>query len=105
MQREIMGAEVERHADRLAGELLRREHRRLRPYHDRREGDDAAPPELAAADLGVLDAAVVAPFAGIVHVGLALLEHLAVAGERIESLRARDADVRALLLLGVALDP
>ncbi len=81
MQREIVGAEVERHADAAVGELLGGVDRRVRAHHDRREGDDAAAAELPAADLGVLDATVVAPLAGVVHVGLALLEQAAMAGE------------------------
>ncbi len=99
-----MRAEVERHADRLAGQLLRGEHLRVWPHHDGGVGDDAAPPDLAAANLGILNAAVVAPFAGVVHVGLALLEHLAVAGERVEPLRGVDVDLGALVL-ALALDP
>src|SRR6478752_3054647 len=104
MQRQIMSAEVERYADGLAGQLLAGEHLRIRPHHDGGVADDAAPPDLAAADLGVLNTAVVAPFAGVVHVGLALLEHLAVAGERVEPLRRVDVDVGALVL-ALALDP
>src|SRR4029078_8438657 len=38
---------------------------------------------LAAFDLGAFDAAVVAPFAGVVHVGLALLDQRAVADEAV----------------------
>jgi hypothetical protein len=104
MQREIMRAEVERHPDQLAGELLRGEHLGVRPHRDRGIADDGAPADLAAADLGVLDAAVVAPFAGVVEVGLALLEHLAVARERIEALRAVHIGSRALVF-ALALDP
>src|SRR5690242_12708872 len=104
MQRQIMRAEVERYADGLAGELLPGEHLRIRPHHDGGVGDDAAPSDLAAADLRILDAAVVAPFAGVVHVGLALLEHLAVTGERVEPLRRVDVDMGALVV-ALALDP
>src|SRR5215207_887907 len=99
-----MRAEVEWHADCLAGQLLSGEHLRIRPYHDGGVGDDAAPADLAAADLSILDAAVVAPFAGVVHVGLALLEHLAVAGERVQPLRRVHVDMRALVV-ALALDP
>ena len=86
MQREIVRAGVERHADRAAGELLRRVDRRIRPHHDGGIGDDGAAADLAAADAGGAGAAVVAPFAGVVHVGLALLEQRAVAAERIGGL-------------------
>src|SRR6185503_6613519 len=47
---------------------------------------------------------VIAPFAGVVHVGLALLEHLAVTGERVEALRTGDADVGGLVG-ALAVDP
>ena len=55
--------------------------------------------------LGILDAAVVAPFAGVVHVGLALLEQLAVAGKRVEPLRADHVDLGALLHVLLAVGP
>ena len=42
--------------------------------------------DLAAFHIGVADSTVIAPFAGVVHVGLALLEQLAVAAERIDAL-------------------
>ena len=96
MQRHIVGAEVERHADRDIGELLRRIDRGLGADDDRRVGDDGATPDLPAGLAGLLDAAVVAPFAGIIHVGLAVLEHLAVAQERVEAL-GRD-DIRCDML-------
>src|SRR5262249_15582568 len=44
--------------------------------------------ELAAAGARVLHPAVIAPFAGVIHVRLALLEQLAVAGEGIDTFRA-----------------
>jgi hypothetical protein len=84
-----VGAGIERHPDGAAGELLGGVDGRVGPHHDRREGDDAAPADLAAADRGVLDPAVVAPFAGVVHVGLALLDQAAVAAERVDPLGAR----------------
>src|SRR5262249_39719124 len=46
--------------------------------------------ELAAARARVLYAAIVAPLAGVIHVRLALLEQLAVAGEGIDVLGAGD---------------
>src|SRR6516225_10574544 len=89
MQHEIVRAEIERYADGAVGELLRGVDRRIRPNHDRREGNDRAPAELAAALAGILNAAVIAPFAGVVHVGLALLQQPAVADEWIETLWPR----------------
>ena len=84
MQRDIVGAEVERHADRNVGELLRRVDGGFGTDDDRRIGDDGAAADLPASLAGLLDAAVVAPLARIVHVGLAVLEHLAVAQEGVE---------------------
>ena len=89
VQRDVMGAEIKRHADDAVGELLRRIDRRIRraprsPNKRRWRGGRAA-----GCLAGVLHAAVIAPFAGVVHVGLALLEELAVAGERIDAFRRR----------------
>ena len=84
VQRDVVRAEIERHTDHLVGELLRRVDRRVRRHDHRGVGDDGAAAELAAAGVGRADAAVVAPLAGVVHVRLALLEQLAVAGERID---------------------
>ncbi len=81
MQGEIMRACIERHADAAVGQLLGRVNRRVRPHHDGRISDDAATADLAAADGRVLNAAVVAPFAGVVHVRLALLNQGAMACE------------------------
>jgi hypothetical protein len=50
--------------------------------------DDGAATDLPAADAGVLYAAIVSPFTGVVHVRLALPEQPAVAGERINPFRA-----------------
>ena len=105
MQREVVRAGVERHADRAAGELLRRVDRRIRPHHDRGVGDDGAAADLPAADAGAAGAAVVAPFAGIVHVGLALLEQRAVAAEHIGGLRILDRGVGGLDAGFVAIGP
>src|SRR5439155_25917076 len=91
VQGQVMGAEVERYPDRAMRELLRRVHRRGRGNHDGAVGDDRAAAELAALDPGLLHAAVVAPLARVVHVGLALLEEPPVTGERIQSVRAGDA--------------
>src|SRR5262249_23590655 len=44
--------------------------------------------ELAAAGARVLHPAVIAPLAGVIHVRLALLEQLAVAGEGVDPFRA-----------------
>ena len=99
LQREVMRPEIERHADRAMRELLRRVHRRGRGNHDGAVGDDRAAAELAALDPGLLHAAVVAPLARVVHVGLALLEEPPVTGERIQSVRAGDAGF-GLPLLG-----
>jgi len=83
-----VGSKIERHADGAAGELLRREHRRVRRHDQGRVGDDSAAAELAAAGARVLHPAVVAPFAGVIHVRLALLEQLAMTGEGVDPFRA-----------------
>ena len=54
---------------------------------------------------GVLHAAVIAPFAGVIHVGLALFEKLAVTGERVDALQRRHAGVDLLLDAGLAVGP
>ena len=77
----------------------------VRSNCERGIGHDAATADLAAAGAGILDAAVVAPFAGVVHVGLALLEQLAVAGKRIEPLRADHVDIGVLLHVLLAVGP
>src|SRR5437660_12480817 len=101
-----MRAKIERHADRAIRELLRRVDRRHRRDHDGAIGDDGAATELAALDAGLLDGAVVAPFARVVHVGLTLFEDAAVARERVQSARTRDIDHGSLLLrAGVTVDP
>jgi hypothetical protein len=105
MQRDVMSAEIERHADGTVGELLRRINRRIGPHHDGGISDDGAAAELSAALAGVLDAAVIAPFAGVIHVGLALFEKLAVTGERIDALRRRHAGLDLLLDAGLAVGP
>ena len=87
MQREIMRAGIEGHADRLVGELLRRIDVRIRTHHDGRISHDGAAAKLARTDAGVFDAAIIAPFAGVIHVRLALLEQLAVAAEGIDAKR------------------
>ena len=68
-------------------------------------GHDGAAAELAAAGAGLLHPAVVAPLAGIVHVGLALLEQLAVAGEGIDALRAGHVGLDLLLDALLAVGP
>src|SRR5258708_4615044 len=60
---------------------------------------------LKAADAGVLDAAVIAPFAGVVYVRLALLDQLAVAAERVHAFRAGDVDLGRPVDAGVAVGP
>jgi hypothetical protein len=54
---------------------------------------------------GILDAAVIAPFAGVVHVGLALFQELAVAGEWVDALRIGDVRLDLLLDAGFAVGP
>src|SRR5262249_42533521 len=66
---------------------------------------DGAAADLPAALAGLLHAAVVAPFAGVVHVGLALLEQLAMARERIDTLRTGDRGVDLLLDALLAVGP
>ena len=105
VQRDVVRAEIERQPDQPIGHLLRRVNGRVRPNHERRIGDDGAAAELAAVLVGVLDAAVVAPFAGVVHVGLALLEQLAVAGERIDALGRGDVDLDLLFDADFAVGP
>src|SRR5215813_7544613 len=100
-----MGAGIERHADPAAGELLRRVDRRVRPHHDRPIGDDAAAADLTAADTSGAGAAVVAPFAGVVHVGFAGFEQRAVADELVGGLHVRDRGVCDLDAGLVALGP
>src|SRR5438477_12532087 len=91
-----MRAGIERHSDCAAGELLRRVHCAIRSHHDRRISNNRAPPDLPAADAGGAGAAIVAPFAGIVHVGLALFEQSSVAAERISALDVTQRGVCAL---------
>src|SRR4051794_5945763 len=81
-----MRAEIERHADLTVGELLWCVDRRIGRYDDRREGHHAATAKLTALNAGVLHATIVAPFTGVIHIGLALLEQAAVAAIGIESL-------------------
>src|SRR5256714_15459640 len=85
-----MRAGIERDADTATGELLGGVDRRIRPHHDRRKSHDRAAADLTATDAGGVGAAVIAPLAGVVHVGLAGLEQLAVTAERIDALRAID---------------
>ena len=87
------------------GGLLWRADGKVRAHDERRIGDDGAAAELAAVLVGVLDAAVIAPFAGVVHVGLALFEQLAVAGERIDALGRGHIDLDLLLDAGFAVSP
>src|SRR5262249_4490911 len=106
VEREVVRAKIERHADRAIRELLRRVDRRRRRHHDRAIGDDGAATELAALDTGLLDAAVVAPFARVVHVGLTLFAEAAVAPETVQSAGPGDvAPVLLLLRAGVTVDP
>ena len=79
--------------------------RRVRRHDDGGEGHNAAPAELPAADGRVLHAAIVAPFAGIVHVGLALLEQPAVATEGVEAFRAEHVRGRVVVGAFVRIDP
>src|SRR5262249_34295643 len=57
------------------------------------------------ADAGRVGAAVVAPFASVIHVGLALLEQLAMAGERIGALHVAQRGVGGLDAGFVAIGP
>jgi hypothetical protein len=75
------------------------------PHRQRGVGHNGAPADLAAAEPGVLDTAVVPPLAGVVHIGLPLLEQLAVAGERVEPFRADHVDVGRLLDVLLAVGP
>jgi hypothetical protein len=100
-----MGAEIERHADGAARQLLGGVDGRVRSNCERGIGDDAAAAELAATGPGILDAAVVPPFACVVHVRLALLEQLAVARKRVESLRTDHVDLGPLVHVLLAVGP
>ena len=92
MQREVMCSGIERNADSAVGELLRRVDGRLGRHDDRCVGNDRAAADLAALHIRVADAAVIAPFACVVHVGLALLEQLAMAAEGVDAVgRAGEA--------------
>src|SRR5215467_14869155 len=102
MQRHIVGAKVERHGDRYVRQLLRRIDGGLRTDDDRRIGYDGAAADLPTSFACFLNAAVVAPLAGVVHIGLADLEHLAVAQEAIESL-GRDDVCSNTLIIGTLL--
>src|SRR5215213_10738560 len=97
MQREIMGAEIKWHADRFVRQLLRGVDRRIRRHDDRGVSYNAAPADLAAARACLLHATIVAPFTGIVEIGLTLLEQLAVAGERVDASGACDVHLRLFL--------
>jgi hypothetical protein len=105
VQREIMRAEIERHADLAMSELLRRVDRGIRPHHDGGVCHDAAAAELAASYAGILHAAVIAPFAGVVHIGLALLEQPAVAAEGVEAPRVEHVSMRLVVNAFVRVDP
>ena len=59
--------------------------------------DDGAPPDLPAAFRGVLHAAVVAPFAGVVHIGLPEFQEPPVAREGVLALLRGDARVDLFL--------
>ena len=78
---QIMGAEIIRHGDHFSGQLLRRIHVGLGRDHDTGPHHDRAAAKLAAFCLGILHTAVIAPFAGVVHVRAALFEGFAVARE------------------------
>src|SRR5262249_52041850 len=67
--------------------------------------DNGAAPDLPAANASRIGAAVVAPFAGVVHVGLALLEQLAMAGERIRALHVGKRGVGGLDAGFIAIGP
>src|SRR5215470_5477985 len=88
-----MRAKKERHADGPVRELLRRVDWRFRGHDEGRIGDDGTAADLSAALLRRLDAAVVAPLTGIIHVREALLEQFAVARERIDLRVAGDGAV------------
>src|SRR5881296_356463 len=105
MQRDVMRAEIEGHADGPVGELLRRIDGRIRWHHQRRIADDGASAELPALDTGLLDAAVIAPFAGVVHVRLSLLEEASMARERVHPLGTFDVTLGLLLDAGFAIHP
>lgn len=105
VQGEIVRAEIERDADLPVGKLLRGVNGRIRPHRNRRESYDAAAAELTAANAGVLHTAVVAPLAGIVHVGPALLEQPAVAAEGVEPLRAEHVGAGVAVGPVVGIDP
>ena len=74
-------------------------------HHQRRKGHDRAAADLAAAHFGAFDAGVIAPFAGVVEVGLALLQELAMARERIDADVACHIKLRGLVDVLFAIRP
>src|SRR5690349_22474119 len=92
-----MRTEIERHSDIAVGKLLRCVDRRLRTHNNGAIRDDAAPSDLPRANARILHAAVIAPLAGVVHIGLALFQQAAMARERVKALLAGDADFGLLL--------
>ena len=96
MQREIVCSGIERDAHGVIGKLLRREHGRMRGDRDGAVGHDGPASDLPAADRGGAGAAVIAPFASIVHVGFALLQQGAMADEWIGALRVGNGRVGGL---------
>src|SRR5204863_8168390 len=64
-----------------------------------------APSGLSRADTGILHAAVIPRRAGVVHVGLALFQKSAMAGERVEAFLAGDLGVGLLLDALIAVRP
>jgi len=105
MQCEVVRAKIEWNADAAICQLLWSVDRRIRPHRDRGIRHDSAAADLSAAHARVLDAAVVAPFAGVVHVGLALLQQPAMAVERVQVLRARDVYLRGAVDAGIDILP
>src|SRR2546423_15057379 len=100
-----MGAKIKRHPDHLVSELLWRIDRRVRSHDHGSERNNGTAAELAATGIGRTNTAVVAPLAGVIHIRLTLFDHLSVAGERIDALRASDRDIDLLLDALLAVGP
>src|SRR5262249_332130 len=97
LDREIVAAVEERDADLTIGELLGSLHGRVAAHHNRRVGNNGTAADLAALHLGAFDARIIAPFAGVIEVGLALFELAAMTRKPRRILVAGDVELRALV--------
>src|SRR5262249_14912656 len=105
LDREIVAAVEERDADLTIGELLGSLHGRVAAHHNRRVGNNGTATDLAALHLGAFDARIIAPFASVIEVGLALFELAAMTRKPRRILVAGDVHLRALVDALFAVDP